>query len=108
MSVRFNGMARLPITRRSLAKRMVGVLFGAFTARGAAARILSGDPAKPIDAVPSGIPGQPTPVVSFFLDQPYLDMSGLGKPYQPPRGLRAGQPLAALTEQEFRGIMPHI
>jgi len=39
-------------------------------------------------------PHQPTPVVSFFMDQPYLDLTGTGKPYIPPRGMRSGQPLA--------------
>jgi hypothetical protein len=46
--------------------------------------------------------------VSFFLDQPYLDMTGLGEPYRPPRGLRSGQPLAALSEEAFRGMTPYL
>ena len=41
-----------------------------------------------------------SPVVSFHLDRPYVDLTGLEKPYLPPAGLRAGAPLAALSEEE--------
>ena len=37
------------------------------------------------------------PVVSFHLDQPYLDITGLEKPYVPPVGMRSG---ASLSEEE--------
>ena len=40
------------------------------------------------------------PVVSFHLDQPYLDLTGLEKPYVPPAGMRSGAPLAALSEEQ--------
>jgi hypothetical protein len=40
------------------------------------------------------------PVVSFHLDQPYLDLTGLEKPYIPPAGMRSGAPLAALSEEQ--------
>lgn len=49
-------------------------------------------------AVAQGTPGEP--VVSFHLDQPYLDVTGLEKPYVPPVGMRSGAPLAALSEEE--------
>ncbi|MEJ0034654.1 MAG: hypothetical protein WDO68_00990 [Gammaproteobacteria bacterium] len=39
------------------------------------------------------------PVVSFHLDQPYLDLTGLEKPYIPPAGMRAGAPLAELSDE---------
>ena len=39
-----------------------------------------------------------TPVVSFHLDQPYLDRTGLEQPYIPPAGMRSGAPLAALSD----------
>ena len=39
------------------------------------------------------------PVVSFHLDQPYLDLTGLEKPYVPPAGMRSGAPLAALSDE---------
>jgi len=41
------------------------------------------------------------PVVSFHMDQPYLDMSGRGVPYLPPSGMRSGQALAELSEEVF-------
>jgi hypothetical protein len=43
----------------------------------------------------------PSPIVSFHLDQPYLDLTGLEKPYVPPAGLRSGAPLAALSQEEI-------
>ena len=47
------------------------------------------------------VPGAPVaPVVSFHLDQPYLDLTGLEKPYVPPAGMRSGASLAALSEEE--------
>jgi hypothetical protein len=45
------------------------------------------------------------PVVSFFMDQPYLDPTGQDMPYLPPRGVRSGQPLAELSEQAFRSAL---
>jgi hypothetical protein len=60
----------------------------------------------PVVAIPGG-PQSPggsesvLPVVSFHLDQPYLDLTGLEKPYVPPAGLRSGAPLAALSEEEI-------
>jgi hypothetical protein len=53
------------------------------------------------DAVSQVSCGAAEPVVSFHLDQPYLDMTGQGIPYQPPSGARSGQALADLTEAEF-------
>lgn len=50
----------------------------------------------------AGHPNKP-PVVSFHLDQPYLDLTGLGEPYVPPAGLRSGAPLAAFSEEEMLG-----
>src|ERR1044072_4693194 len=38
-----------------------------------------------------------SPVVSFHLDQPYLDLTGLEKPFVPPVGMRSG---ASLSEEE--------
>ena len=32
----------------------------------------------------SGAPMELSPVVSFHMDQPFLDMTGRGKPYLPP------------------------
>jgi len=55
---------------------------------------------------PAGQPAEqiappPDPVVSFHMDQPYLDMTGTAIPYIPPAGTRSGQPLAELSVEEF-------
>ena len=41
-------------------------------------------------------------VVSIHMDQPYLDTTGRAFPYVPPNGVRAGAPVAHLSEAEFR------
>ena len=41
-------------------------------------------------------------VVSFHMDQPYLDRSGTAIPYHPPLGARSGQAAADLSEEDFR------
>ena len=109
MNARWSGFGRVSVTRRTLAKQLAGVFVAA--AAGAAARV--GPPRTPYgDASDSPtrhqpISPQPKPVVSFFLDQPYLDPSGVGEPYLPPQGLRGGEPLARLSELELRHITPH-
>lgn len=60
--------------------------------------------AGPGEPVAPGAPREPVaPVVSFHLDQPYLDVTGLETPYVPPAGMRSGAPLAALNEEEVFG-----
>ena len=39
-------------------------------------------------------------IVSFHLDQPYLDLTGLQKPYVPPVGMRSGASLAAQSQRK--------
>jgi hypothetical protein len=41
-------------------------------------------------------------VISIHMDQPYLDATGRELPYLPPAGVRAGMPVAHLSETEFR------
>ena len=41
-------------------------------------------------------------VVSFHMDQPYLDQSGAAMPYYPPPGMRSGDAVAHLSEEAFR------
>lgn len=41
------------------------------------------------------------PVVSFHLDRPYLDHTGLAPPYLPPAGTRSAQPFADLSLEEL-------
>jgi len=43
-------------------------------------------------------------VVSFHLDQPYLDWSGTAVPYYPPPGARSAEVAAHLTEEMLRRI----
>lgn len=57
--------------------------------------------AEPTGQPPELIGPPPEPVVSFHLDQPYLDMTGTAVPYIPPAGTRSGQPLAELSVEEF-------
>jgi hypothetical protein len=57
-------------------------------------------PSAAIASSASDAAGAAAPVVSFHLDQPYLDLTGLEKPYVPPAGLRSGAPLAALSEEQ--------
>ena len=107
MSTCRNSMGRAPLTRRAATKQLAGLLIAAATVRATASR-----ESRTADTAPPSASEKPgasalTPVVSFFLDQPYLDMSGLEQPYRPATALLAGQPLAELTEQQFRSIVPH-
>lgn len=47
------------------------------------------------------------PVVGFFMDRPYLDLSGTAQPYIGPAGTRSGQALADLSETEYRSLHPY-
>jgi hypothetical protein len=42
------------------------------------------------------------PIVSFHLDQPYLDRSGTAVPYHPPAGARSAQIFSSLDEESLR------
>ncbi len=107
MSAASSRVWQVAITRRSLVKRIGGALFAAVAARSAAGRMIVHRQATRLwEGQPRGL-DPATPVVSFFLDQPYLDTTGLATPYQPPVGLRGGRSLAELTEGEFRGVTPH-
>jgi hypothetical protein len=57
--------------------------------------------AHSLEAAANFIAPAPEPVVSFHMDQPYLDMTGTAVPYIPPAGTRSGQPLAELSAEEF-------
>jgi hypothetical protein len=106
VSTRWLGSGRASVSRRTLVKQLAGAFLGATAARVGMPRRLYGNTADASTRNQHTSP-QPTPVVSFFLDQPYLDPSGVGEPYLPPRGLRAGEPLARLSERELRHIAPH-
>ena len=47
------------------------------------------------------VPAQQACVLSFHLDQPYVDTTGEAKPYLPPAGARSGAPLAALSDEQL-------
>jgi hypothetical protein len=49
--------------------------------------------------------GHGSPVVSFHMDQPYLDMTGTAIPYYPPPGVRSGDSAARLSEDAFRSVL---
>jgi hypothetical protein len=51
-------------------------------------------PAQALEAATGAVVPIGTPVVSFFMDQPYLDYSGQAVPYVPPAGMRSAQSLA--------------
>lgn len=85
--------AALVFCARSGAESAGGANAGAGNANATSARNAQGA---------GGVPNKP-PVVSFHLDQPYLDVTGLGEPYVPPAGLRSGAPLAAFSEEEMLG-----
>jgi hypothetical protein len=69
-----------------------------FVAELAAGAALLAAPATMCAAMPAGR----TRVVSIHMDQPYIDPTGRALPYCPPPGLRAGAPVARLSEVEFR------
>ena len=107
MTMRWAAFGEASVTRRTLAKQLAGAFVAAVAAR-------VGVPWSPHGEAPNSsacnrhASAPPNPVVSFFFDQPYLDMSGLSEPYEPAQGLRSGRALAQLTEAELRHIAPHV
>jgi hypothetical protein len=66
-------------------------------------------PAAPAHAAATPAPPVPaTPVVSFYMDRPYLDLSGTAQPYIPPAGTRSGQALAQLGQTESLSHYPYL
>ena len=41
------------------------------------------------------------PVLSFHLDQPYVDLTGTAERYVPPAGMRSAAPLAQLSDMQL-------
>jgi hypothetical protein len=56
----------------------------------------------PAEIFASGQTGARAAIVSIHMDQPYIDATGRALPYLPPDGVRAGAPVAHLSETEFR------
>lgn len=48
------------------------------------------------------------PIVSFYMDRLYLDLTGTAIPYVSPRGMRSGAPLAQLSEEAFRNAQCYV
>ncbi|HTR45771.1 MAG TPA: hypothetical protein VMM16_00090 [Verrucomicrobiae bacterium] len=59
-------------------------------------------PAEALLTGMAGAGGRRGPIVSFHMDQPYLDWSGTAVPYHPPPGARSGQAAGLLSEEAFR------
>ena len=63
---------------------------------------VAGDASDDVNLLPSA------PVVSFHLDQPYLDMTGRGVPYIPPPAMRSGQSIADLSDHALHSAYPYL
>lgn len=85
------------ITRRLFvqASLLIGAL--ALLPKAAYARATRTEDAR--DAL-NGLPRTtPRPVVSFHMDQPYVDYSGTADPYRPPAGARSAEFIASLDDE---------
>lgn len=51
-----------------------------------------------------GLPARATSVLSFHRDEPWLDASGLGRPFHAPGGARGGAILADLSDEALRRL----
>jgi hypothetical protein len=78
------------MTRRGLLGRLA-----------AAVSALAVIPLRPL-SFGTASPPEGRPVVSFHLDRPYLDWSGMAIPYHPPLGARSAEVAAHLTEEMLR------
>jgi len=79
------------LTRRDFMAEMAAASAAMATMAMAPARIFAPAPT-----------GARAAVVSIHMDQLYIDASGRALPYLPPDGVRAGAPVAHLSEAEFR------
>jgi hypothetical protein len=55
-----------------------------------------------VEAGALATPSACVPVVSFHMDQPYLDLTGTGTPYVQPQGARSAEPLGACDDVLLR------
>ncbi len=95
-------------SRRTFVQQVAGGAVLAATVRSLLPRASPGVRAGDPVAGGNGAAARLAPVVSFHLDQPYLDLTGRGIPYLPPAGLRSAQPLAQLSEYALRSAHPYI
>jgi hypothetical protein len=95
-------------TRRSFLVTLAIAAAGGLSMFGAAA--ISSEAAlrkaSPPNAVssenPNDAPRYQSGIVSFHMEQPYLDRTGTAIHYRPPRGARSAAPVAYLSEEKFR------
>jgi hypothetical protein len=90
------------ITRTNLTRR---AFIGRIAAAGAAAGAVCVMPERMWYARLLAIDSGRQPVISFHMDQPYLDITGAALPYLPPNGARSGEPAAHFDEATFRGML---
>jgi hypothetical protein len=91
-------MSGAGLTRRAFVARAAAV--SSFV--GVLPSFALGREAASIAFMPEPVTGShPTPIISFHLDQPYLDATGTGVPYEPPAGARGADALGALSEAEL-------
>ena len=91
---------RAPLSRRQFLEgaTAIAAVGAAVSALSGISRAAAGAPVAPVRAAVTR-----APVVSFYMDRPYLDPTGMAQPYVPPAGARSGQPLAELRDEEFLG-----
>jgi hypothetical protein len=93
-----------PLSRRQFLEGATAIA-GMGTALSALSGVSHAAAAAP--AAPARAAATRAPVVSFYMDRPYLDPTGMAEPYVPPAGTRSGQPLTELSDEEFRGRHPY-
>jgi hypothetical protein len=98
------GFGQVELTRRDFLSHGSFVLGVTAFASGAGVwSALSGAP-------PAGLASAHAPlsalgeVLSFHLDQPYIDITGAAQPYSPPQGARSAQGLAELSDEQLRTL----
>jgi hypothetical protein len=91
------------LSRRTFVAAAAAAVVGATTAT------LISEPSGGAACLETAAPAaNPTPVVGFHMDRPYLDLTGTAEPYHPPAGLRSGQALAALSETQWLSRHPYL
>lgn len=97
MSAQDGDLRSLSITRRWFVQ--AGLLIGALALLPKAVHAFAADPqaARNAPSEPSRL--TPRPVVSFHMDQPYVDHSGTAQPYVPPAGARSAEHIASLNDE---------
>jgi hypothetical protein len=99
MNIEDGDLRSLGVTRRWFVQ--VGLLVGALALLPKAAQALAGrSPAPAARDASTELPRATSrPVVSFHMDQPYVDYSGAAEPYVPPVGARAAEHIASLSDE---------